>query len=52
MMEVTNAERGIVCLKGIHTEAIEILKMTIRFIPQSVSAILHACFGQMEPPIV
>jgi hypothetical protein len=52
VMEVTNAERGIVCLKGIHTEAIEILKMTIRFIPQSVSAILHACFGQMEPPIV
>ena len=30
MMEITNAERGIVCLKGIHTEAIEILKNTIK----------------------
>ena len=30
VMEVTNAERGIICLKGIHTEAIEILKNTIK----------------------
>ena len=30
VMEITNAERGIVCLKGIHTEAIEILKNTIK----------------------
>lgn len=29
-MEVVNAERGVICLKHIHTEAIEILKNTIK----------------------
>lgn len=29
-MEVVNAERGVICLKHIHTEAIEILKKTIK----------------------
>lgn len=29
-MEVVNAQRGIICLKHIHTEAIEILKNTIK----------------------
>lgn len=30
VMEVVNAQRGIICLKHIHTEAIEILKNTIK----------------------
>lgn len=29
-MEVVNAERGVICLKHIHTEAIEIMKNTIK----------------------